>query len=302
MSATVSSVSRQKKQGASIGLQSASLHRYEYYTVILSAADNLGADIAVGPLAVAAGLPDRGTALADGRKVLNLRADMLGQSGAQYTVTVEYGIDQSFNTGINQAPWLRDPVISMGVVEYPWVLEYDITGAKVVNKAGDQFSPPIMTTRHNRLLRVRYAKRISDFDPDDAGDLVGTINGAAVTIRGKTYDTLTCLLKNVSANEQLYSDGGTGTPYWDITLEIEVENEVPLDSIAVQNKGYNEISPLTGKRARCTVADGVSGILTPSPVPCFLNDVGEQVDDIADSDPLVFVIHHDESWAPLQLT
>jgi hypothetical protein len=133
----------------------------------------------------------------------------------------------------------NDPVVQLikggmrsSSVEVP--AYYDALGYPLVNDAGDLF------TGVTRKSRRRTVNVTANFDsvPDFLFQLSDTINGAAVTILGRTYPAWTCLLTNVAAPDEP-TTSKDGVEYWPITYDIEINPEGYW--VLFPNKGLHEL-------------------------------------------------------------
>ncbi len=263
--------------------------------------------LAVDP-ATGVAIPQDGDAYAPGSPygsgnfvVLYRTPKCLTDHGLNWIITVTYGQDVTITTGTTIPPYNRKPLLEWGLVKYPWVMEkdFDSTPAFVLNAAGDPYDPPIMTERINRLLRIHWAKTLSSFNLDSLQDLVGTINSSPVTIRGKSYAAKTLLLRALTGPEAIWSP--TGTHYWDLTYEIEIENQVPIEYIEVQEKGFRYIDGEGEKQPILVPFDPTSGDQFVATSPQLLAEDGS----INDTDTPIYtkwITHASASWAGLLLT
>jgi hypothetical protein len=317
MPATVVSVTPLAITGRRTGIDPTRFSRIRYYSVVLSAADENGDDLALGAAAQALGLPADGDTLSGtGLVVVSRRADPEpgDDSGENYRAEIEYGQNAATfgGTGTGE-PWDAEVRIGFGSVIYERVLNQDFaaTPVPVVNKVGDPFEPPIMFRQYNRLLKVRWTKRRSEFDPFDAQALLGSLNSAGFSIRGKTVAAEKALLHNVDVEDAVWSNG---TQYYNISAEIEIERDVVLKNPKRANKGYRELRSGAAKFCTDFVWDSATGadmvgpdgakvrVAVSSPVWLKSSDGTRYTGTTPETDCTVqFVEHRTASWADLAL-
>lgn len=111
---------------------------------------------------------------------------------------------------------------------------FDALGFPLVNDAGDLFQG---VTRKSRRRVVNVTANYSSI-PDFLFELSDTINGAAVSIHGKTYPPWTCLMSNVQmADEPTTSKDGV--EYLPISYDVEINPEGYW--VLFPNKGLHEL-------------------------------------------------------------
>lgn len=302
MPTTVTRIKPLGQTGTADGLRSSDRRPSYGYHVTLSAADPQGGDIALAEKVVDGGIPQPGDYGTGGLVVTRRSARWASETPLLWRVEIEYGFDETITSSVNVKPWQRKPLVNWDVVEYPFVLINDLaTPSKhVTNSAGEPFDPPVMTSKYNRKASVRFAREVSALNIDDVQDLVGTLNASSVTIRSKGYNAKKCLLRSATANETRWTDN---TPYYELSYTIEIENEVPLEIIKVQNKGFYYLTTASDKSTQKVrkVKDPTDPNKEyPAMQPLFLNSDGTE--SSVETDPLEFTIHKSENWGPLKLS
>lgn len=242
--ASVLSVKQLVKQDGQTDINPTKTRINTYYSIKLSDRSATAAfDVlnAVDPVSALAVPQDGDPFGSTGLLVLSRRPYLLGEGGTNWEVQVINGIDASITDGSTIAPWTRKPLIEWGQVRYPYVLEQglDEDNTPVVNSAEDPYDPPLMTEKINGLMRITWAKKTADLNIDDINDLIGTVNGDSVTIRGKSYGNARLLLRAATATETIWTGN---IHYWALVYEIEVERQVDVFVAYVLDRGYHRIS------------------------------------------------------------
>ena len=275
MAATIISVTEEVKQTGQRGLYRRDWTLGKSFAVKISARDKGAANMVLGAVDPSTGLavPQPGDwydLAASNLICLKTNPELVGSSGLNWRVVAAYGIDATVGSS-GSTPWIRKPLIDSNVILYPWVMEedFDSPPKPAKNSAHDPFDPPLMTSRRNLKLTLHWAQTVATFDLETIQQtLVGKLNAAAVTIRGKTYAIEKLLLHNLSGSEQIYQNG---THYWALTYDFEYEIEVPLKTQKVIDRGYHYFSPTYGKtHIRLPIGDTYEeqNPLTDRRIPC----------------------------------
>jgi hypothetical protein len=126
---------------------------------------------------------------------------------------------------------------------------YDTRGYPLVNSAGDLYEG---LTRKIRTRTVNVTYNAATF-PDWVFELSDTINAAAVTIHGRTYEAGTCALRDVELPDEPERDKN-GALYWPVSYTIEIN---PLGYyVLLPNKGPNELVYQTRTNSTAPWVDG----------------------------------------------
>ena len=133
---------------------------------------------------------------------------------------------------------------------------FDSRGYPLVNTAGDLYEG---LTRKRRLRVIPCTHNFTEI-PNWFFDLADTINSAAVTIHGKEYPPLTCMLTDIDMPNEPSRDKA-GTLYWPVTYSIAIDPDGYY--IILPNKGSHEYvfqkrtsaSPPDDKFSDCTKAE-----------------------------------------------
>lgn len=242
-----------------------------------------------------------------------------GQTGRNWRVYVNY-LTSALNTLGNQQPWNTRPLIGYGTAKYQFAMDYDLSGPgdspagprAVRNSANDPFDPGVTTIRKNLILKIHMFKILGSYDPDLNSNLVGTLNLFPLQCRTRLIAASKALLLSQSAEELIWWDNNH---YWDITLEIEVEQQVALASIFLQNKGYFAYATggdaTTKGRIGVNTATGGITVITaankanclPAASPQFIKTDGSLWTDFStEPTALAYKPHATTDWTSLALT
>jgi hypothetical protein len=289
MAASVIDVQKLSGTGGSAGLKPTETRDRDIYLVTLSEPATNPRSLVLGASYGGVTVPSIGDAHpVTGLPVARVDFDPEDPSTPEvYRVTVEYGQSQDADglTGGTE-PWSRADRVTRRPVVYEEAVSVDSEGNKYVNGAGDPFADPLIAKKRNSLKVIMRRRRKSDFDPNAAEACMDKLNDSAITLDGESIPALQAVLHSVETRDAVWSDG---TPYYEISLEIEVERSVSLRYKNVQNKGFvvieggkrvaasvpmtdgagNEIKGLDGQSLRVPVASSVfltsSGASTTTP-------------------------------------
>ena len=254
------------------------------YLVVLSEPDATnGATLARD----ATGIPAVGSALGStGLVALRKRAELISgeEHGINYRVTVEYGVNTSTGTGGGGSgePWSSKDVVTRRVQMYTTHKSTDIAGVAIANTANDPIQGGLAFDEFNPVRVVRRYRKHTTFNPDLAEACVGTLNSAQISlnpVRGVvTVAAGRALLRNFTCQDAFWPD--TNEFYYDITFELEIEHQVPLQYYYVTNKGWFYIDVADGSTKKPYVKTvTVNGREIPSQGEVLLKDNGDKADD-----------------------
>lgn len=305
MSARVVSVVEQAPEGGGETNGVATFTRI--FLVQLSASDPLGADIALN----AASIPADGDPwpyAVEGRVTPIVTSRTVTQEGERggvlYKVTVQYSNDYAKadtgtggtteTTTTDLPPWMQPAKINYDFSEYPISMQRDYEGKPVVNVNNEPFDPPIMTTLC--MPRISIAKASLNYNPTLAASMIGTINSTPFTmIGGPTIAKGNArLLKFAGASNYYVNADGAKTPYYDVTVEIQIAPPTGhgWDKV-VLNQGYKEI--VGGKLTRALTEDGKE--FEPQPILLALD--GTRLGKTAEPVWLSFQQYQETNWSAL---
>lgn len=308
--ATVIDVKELVEQGGRHSLYPKDERRVKYYAVRLSERATDAADLVINASSGGTSVPQPGELYPGSSflRVLNVTPRINGAGGCNWIAEVEYGIDIVSVDGTGpQAPWTRKALFEFGVIRYPYALEKDFSSPPKPVKAssGVPYDPPIETERLNPVVRVHFSKQVGSYNVyEKARDLTGTINAYAVTIYGSSNSLSIAskkgLLRSLTATERVWT---TGTHYYDVTAEVEIESQVPVEYIEVADRSYYQL--VGGKKKYIKIKDE-QGTEYPAATPQYLNGSGvpltETEVEATNPSKIVYqkyLIHSAESWAGL---
>jgi len=242
MSASVVVV-HQLPQNSASGIKSEDGRETFVYVVVLSEPDAAdGARIARD----AAGIPAIDAPLGStGLTCLRKRSEPESgdDSGLNYRVTAEFGVNAQSNSGGGGGgePWTSKDRIRRSVQNYQISKSKDKgTPPKVIqNSAFDAIAGGLVFDEFNPVRVVNRFRRFTDFDPDAAELCVGSINSESFTLNPQkgivVVPAKKALLRSLTCDDALWPT--TNTFYYDITFELEIEGDIPLEYYYVTNKG-----------------------------------------------------------------
>jgi hypothetical protein len=212
--------------------------RFEYLVVLSEPDSANGARIARD----ATGIPAVGAALGTtGLVVLRKRAEPESGdgSGINYRVVVEYGIATSTGGGTGE-PWTNYDQINRSMARYNTSKSTDLDGNGIINSAGDPIVGGLVFEEFNPVRVVRRFRKFANFNPEAAEACYGTINEAAFTLNPRRgiiqVPAKAALLRNFTCADGIWPS--TGDYYYDITFELEIQQQVPIEYYYVTNKGW----------------------------------------------------------------
>ena len=141
----------------------------------------------------------------------------------------------------NALPWERGAYnVNFDVIPYQYQLRqcYRESGEKqykdinVVNTVKDPLY--LETTLNNILLRFDYDTK--EFSPTWFETYIGSVNKEAITIAGYPLKPQKSKIKKLQPTNQIYDDG---TEYFKVSVEIEIESEIPVRYKKILNAGFN---------------------------------------------------------------
>ena len=191
---------------------------------------------------------------------------------ARYLFTVTYG---PYN------PLPQDPIawplqISWGAQTHEKVITKDITGAPIVNSAGDPFKDPITVDDSRQEMRVSW--NVLAYDPDVAAGLRDTLNAAEFA--GQAAKCWKCQSLDGELRQNQDAGGGTGTGWYTAVTGVFHLNKDGWNR-KLLDQGFSYIDT-AGKRAtingddgqpthESTLLNGSGGVLAAGGTPTWLD-------------------------------
>jgi hypothetical protein len=302
MAASVIDVQKLSGTGGSAGLKATETRDRDIYLVTLSEPATNPRSLVLGASYGGVTVPSIGDAHpVTGLPVARVDFDPEDPSTPEiYRVTVEYGQSQDADglTGGTE-PWSRADRVTRRPVVYEEAVLVDREEVPYQNSAGDPFADPLIVKKRNSLKIIARRRRKSTFDPNAAEACIDTLNGSAITLDGESIPAFQAVLHSVETRDAVWSDG---TPYYEITLEIEVQRSVSLKYKEVQDKGFICIEGGQRVAASVPMTDGAGNevkgmdgraLRVPVSAPVFLDADGTSTTTPTTK---VFVVRTSSTW------
>lgn len=183
-----------------------------------------------------------------------------------WDVTANYRTPDNLANGWTDDPTDEDPIINFVSHEEETLFDFsyqsgdtfDEPTERVLNSAGDPFSPPITIRRHPFLVQI--IRNENDFDPVIAYEYRDSVNSKDTKIAGETWGAGSLRLVTMDGLKRYDT---TGNEYWQVTYEIEVSKTG--HKVRLQDKGTRELDSAGTSTVFITLSDDLEAV-EPEPL------------------------------------